>query len=340
MKAKRGYLLVNLGSPDSPSVSDVRRYLDEFLMDPYVIDKPYLLRAFLVRGLILRRRPAQSSEAYQSIWTEEGSPLVVHSKALVQALSDKGLENAVLAMRYGSPSIGSVCERLLQDVPDLEELVLLPLYPQYAMSTTRTCIESVRRTLRKLSYKGSLIIKDPFYAHPDYLQVLSDDIAKQLPDQWEHLLFSFHGLPERHLRKTDPTAKVCMKSEDCCDTACESVQNVCYRYQCLQTMHQVAKLLGISSDQYSVSFQSRLGRDPWIEPFTDDVLTQFPDRGIRHLAVVCPAFVSDCLETLEEIEMEGAQTFLSSGGESFKYIKCLNENTDWVNFLFEWLRER
>ena len=331
-QSKCGYLIINLGSPDSPDVPDVKRYLDQFLMDPYVIDKPWLLRALLVKGLILPKRSINSSEAYRKIWDTKGSPLILHSIDLLNKLKEQGVGPITLGMRYGNPSIPDACAELLRQAPDLEKIIVLPLYPQYAMSTITTCVKEVEKSLKKLFYTGEMLVIDPFYKHSGYIDVLADSIQKQLPKQWDHLLFSFHGLPERHLMKTDPTGKHCMKEKDCCNKKCEPAQNFCYSYQCYYVMNKVAEKLNLSKDSYSASFQSRLGRDKWIEPYTDILLEEFPMKGIKRLAVVCPAFVADCLETLEEIEMEGASEFKLAGGEAFHYIKCLNSDDSWINF--------
>lgn len=332
-KKKRGVLLLNLGSPDSTDVADVKRYLDEFLMDPYVIDYPYLLRALVVRGIILRSRPAKSAEAYKEVWTDRGSPLIFHSQDLADKVSKKLDIPLALGMRYANPSVQSACEALLNESPDLDEIVAMPLYPQYAMSSTKTCVEAIECSLKKLKFKGDLTIIDPIYNDPNYIQILADSIQAGLPETWDHLLFSFHGLPERHLKKTDPTGQHCLRVKDCCSTPCKTAHAVCYSHQCYETMHLVAKALGLSNDQYSISFQSRLGRDKWIEPYTDVKFETLPKEGVKNLAVVCPAFVADCLETLEEIAMEGQEDFLAAGGTSFTYIPCLNSTDPWVEFV-------
>jgi ferrochelatase len=333
MKKRRGILLVNLGSPDSPSVKDVRRYLGEFLMDGRVLDVPRLLRRAIVSLVIQPFRSARSAKAYQSIWWDEGSPLIVISRRVqesLQAVVDVPVE---LGMSYGNPSI-EYAVRSLADKTDhqIEELFLIPLYPHYAMSTYETVVVAVQRALLKLGASIPLIIQPPFYNHPLYIQALVASAKDQLSKDYDHLLFSYHGLPERHLRKTDPTGSHCLRSEDCCSAA-SVAHKTCYRAQVLATTEAMAKAASIPREKYSVAFQSRLGRDKWLKPSTADVLAELAAQGKRKLLVICPAFVSDCLETLEEIGIRGRETFLRSGGEQFGLIPCLNDHPLWIDAL-------
>jgi len=333
----KGVLLVNLGSPQSPKAEDVKPYLDEFLMDKYVIDVPFLLRALLVRGIILRKRPEKSAAAYAKIWWDEGSPLVVISKRMhkkVQARTDIPVS---LAMRYGQPSILSG----LQELHDkgVDEVLLFPLYPQHAMASTVTILV-LAEELRKKHFPNMKFSDVPaFYNKPDYIQNLADSIKKHLGNfEYDHLLFSYHGIPERHIRKTDVTKSHCKIDGNCCQTKSEA-HKFCYRHQCYETTRQVVELLGIAADKYSQTFQSRLAGDKWLEPYTDVEINKMPEKGIKKLAVVTPAFVSDCLETLEEIAMEANHQFKEHGGEEFLAIPCLNDSDEWCATVSNWIKE-
>lgn len=327
---------MNLGSPDSTKVKDVRRYLNEFLMDERVIDMPYLGRLLLVKGIIVPFRAPKSAAAYQSVWTKEGSPLMVISKQLQEALQQQVPEPVVLAMRYGNPAPWTAYDELLEKVPGLEEVVLVPLYPHYAMSSYETAVEYAKEVYRKRKYPFKLTVIPPYYKEPNYLDALAGSIQPYLQEPYDHLLFSYHGVPERHIHKGDTTGHHCLKTPDCCETP-SAAHAQCYRHQCLTTTRLVAQKLGLPEDKYSFSFQSRLGRDEWLKPYTAIRLEELPGEGIRKLVVACPAFVSDCLETLEEIAMEGKESFLHAGGESFTMIPCLNIHPLWVKALAGWI---
>lgn len=332
--SKQALILVNLGSPESTAVKDVRRYLNEFLMDEKVIDVPYLLRLLLVKGIISPFRAPKSAAAYQSIWWEEGSPLIVLSRRLqhaVQQWSDLPVE---LAMRYGNPSPASVYERLKTEHPDLEEVIVFPLYPHYAMSSFETAAEYMKTEHNKAGYRFKLKMVDPFYNNNSYIDALAGSIAPYLETPYDKILFSYHGIPERHIKKSDITGCHCLQKENCCETA-SPAHAFCYRHQCYETTRLVAAQLNISAAKMEQSFQSRLGRDPWLTPFTATRLEQLPGEGVKKLVIVCPAFVSDCLETLEEIAEEGKESFLHAGGESFTIIPCLNTQDAWVRTVAE-----
>ena len=329
-------LLVNLGSPASTEVADVRRYLNQFLMDPQVIDLPWPLRRLLV-SLILLRRPAKSAEAYASIWWPEGSPLVAISRRLQQALRAHWRGPVELAMRYGEPSIEQALLRLAGQ--GCERVTLAPLYPQFADSTVTTVIEEARRVIRRHGLRLRLSILAPFYAQPLYLQALHASARPYLDEGFDHLLLSFHGLPERHLHKRDPSGSHCLKSADCCQRAEGAVLATCYRAQCLKTAEGFARLAGLAPEQWSVGFQSRLGRAKWIEPYTEARLDELAARGVKKLLVMCPAFVADCIETLEEIGDRGREQFLAAGGEELRLVPCLNEHEVWVAALTELCRQ-
>lgn len=320
-------LLINLGSPASPGVSDVRRYLNQFLMDPHVIDLSWPLRRLLV-SLILLRRPAVSAHAYASIWWDEGSPLVVLSRRLQEAAKAHWKKGPVeLAMRYGEPSIEAVLRRLADQ--GVDKVTLAPLYPHFADSTTTTAVNEVRRLVWECNLGLELSILPPFYDQPEYLDALVSSSRPYLNQPFDHLLLSFHGVPERHLRKLDGNHH-CLKDADCCRMAPAAVLATCYRAQCLRSAELFARRAGLRPGQWSVSFQSRLGRAKWIEPYTETRLDELAAGGVKKLLVMCPAFVADCLETLEEIGIRGREQFIGAGGESLQLVPCLNDHPDWV----------
>ncbi len=327
----KALLLVNLGSPEAPDEESLKRYLNEFLMDRYVIDTPWPIRRFVLSAFILPRRPAQSAAAYRSIWTDEGSPLIAHTHALANAIAVRVEMPTTWAMRYGDPSIEDALSTLAA-IPGVDTIRLVPLYPQHAMSTRTSTIEAARRVLRELGVSIRLEVLAPFYHRPQYIGALAAAASGHLAADLDHVLFSYHGLPERHLRKSDPTGKHCLGSPDCCATP-SSAHATCYRHQVLATTAAVADALSLAAGQYSTSFQSRLVRLPWLRPYTDEVLAELPGRGVKKLAVICPAFVSDNLETLEEMGIRGRETFLGQGGERFTLVPCLNEHPQWIDAL-------
>ena len=331
----KGALLINLGSPNSTSVKDVRNYLDEFLMDKRVIDVPYLLRAFLVKGIILNTRPKKSAEAYKKIWWDEGSPLIVISERLHKKVQENSDIPVELAMRYGNPSIKSGIQKLAKQ--GVTEILLIPLYPQFAMATTET-IEVLANEIVKKQFPNIKLSSVPaFYNKPDYIEVLSESIQNELTRlKPEHLLFSYHGVPERHIKKSDITKSHCKIDGSCCNTP-SPAHEFCYRHQCYETTKQVAEKLNLKEGSYSTSFQSRLGNDPWLQPYTSQTIDDFATNNLKKLAVVTPAFVADCLETLEEIGMEAKHSFMEKGGEKFNVIPCLNDNDKWVTTLVNWI---
>ncbi|MGA9452026.1 MAG: ferrochelatase [Verrucomicrobiia bacterium] len=322
----KGVLLVNLGSPDSAAVGDVRRYLREFLMDGRVIDVPWPVRAFIV-GMVLINRPKQSAEAYHKIWTPDGSPLIVASRRVQVKLQERVTVPVELAMRYRKPSIWEAVRKLAEEKVD--EVLLIPLFPHYAMSSYETAVERVKQVAGWVSPRMRIEVQPPYGDTPDYIAALAAGAKNHLEAGYDHLLFSFHGVPVRHLRKSDPTGHHCLNTLNCCNVD-SPAQATCYRAQCFKTVAAFVKEAGVPAGKYSVSFQSRLGRDVWLMPYTDVVLAELPKRGIEKLLVICPAFVSDCLETLEEIGLRGRATFLSAGGKEFALIPCLNEHPRWL----------
>ena len=330
---------MNLGSPDSTEVKDVRRYLDEFLMDERVIDYPYLFRLLLVKGIIVPFRAPKSAEAYKSIWTKDGSPLVVFTKQLQESLEKQVAEPVEIAMRYGNPTPENAYDNLLKKIPYLEEVILMPLYPQYAMSSYETAVEYMKEVHRKKEYSFKLTMIEPYYDNEDYIRALSESIKPYLQKDFDKLLFSYHGVPERHILKGDITGNHCLKSSDCCDIV-SPAHKYCYRHHCFKTTGLVVDELQIPKEKFELSFQSRLGRDKWLTPYTAQRLSELPNEGAKKLLVACPAFVSDCLETLEEIAEQGKEIFLHAGGKSFTMIPCLNTHPLWVNAIAKWVTQQ
>jgi ferrochelatase len=331
-------LLVNLGSPASTSVPDVRRYLNQFLMDPHVVDLPWPLRRLLV-SLILIKRPQQSAHAYGSIWWKQGSPLVVLSQRLQQAMQPHWRVGPVeLAMRYGEPSIAS---RLLHLAGQgVRKITLAPLYPQFADSTVTTVVEEVKRVIGQHKLSFELGVLPPFFQEPRYLEALVQSARPYLEQDFDHLLLSFHGLPERHLHRDDPQGNHCLKGgDDCARHIRQGQLEGCYRSQCLRTAELFAERMGLRAEQWSVGFQSRLGKAKWIEPYTEDRLEQLAAQGVKKLLVMCPAFVSDCIETLEEIGDRGREQFIAAGGEALQLVPCLNDHPLWAETLAQLCRE-
>ena len=335
---RRGIILMNLGSPDSTGVQDLRKYLNEFLTDKRVIDKSWLFRKLIVQGVIVPARAPKSAEAYQTIWTKNGSPLVQFTRELADKLEVLIPEPVSIGMRYGNPGMEAAFESLVKKVSGLEEVIAIPLYPHYAMSSYETAVEHAKEIHREKKYGFKLKFIPPFYQDPRYIHAMAENMRPYLQKEFDHLLFSFHGIPERHLVKTDPTHRHCLQSTDCCALA-SVAHATCYRHQCLQTMMMVSSELGLPQNKFSFSFQSRLGRQPWLKPYTDFRFQEMPGEGIKKLLVVCPAFVSDCLETLEEIEIRGKESFLAAGGAEYGMIPCLNTHPIWVQTLAAWVRD-
>jgi ferrochelatase len=332
----RAVLLTNLGSPDEPDITSVRKYLNQFLMDRHVIQLPWIMRRLIVGLFVLPFRPRASAHAYQSIWWDDGSPLIVLSKRLLQAIKSKTDVPVAMAMRYGNPAIE---EKLLQlaKLEGIEEILLIPLYPHYADSTVKTTVEEARRVIEHHKLKVELTVFQPFYEQPDYIDALLASTAPWLNNEndFDHILFSYHGLPELHLTKADPTGTHCLKRPDCCQV--DSIAHAsCYRHQVLRTTECFVERAGLDPEQYSVAFQSRLGKAKWLEPSTVDTLEELAIKGVKNLLVMCPAFVTDCLETLEEIELQGTEIFKKAGGESLTLIPCLNDHEQWVSVISDW----
>ena len=342
----RAVLLANLGSPDSPTETDVRSYLNQFLMDRYVIQLPWILRRLIVSAFVLPKRPKASAEAYSHVWTDQGSPLLVLSRDLHNALSQSLDIPVALAMRYGNPSIESQLLALANQ-PDISEVLYIPLYPHYADSTVTTSIVEAQRVIRQHGLNFKLTVLPPFYDHPDYIAALVASakpvIERTINEKGSldsgktHIVFSYHGLPESHLVSADPSPGHCLQQANCCETP-SPAHATCYRHQVLKTTHCFAELAGLEKSHYSVAYQSRLGRAKWLEPNTEDTLQQLAGKGVKHALVICPAFVTDCLETLEEIQIRGQEVFKAAGGDSLELIPCLNDHPDWVQVLAGWCK--
>ncbi|GAL62520.1 ferrochelatase [Algibacter lectus] len=332
---KKGILLVNLGSPESPEPKDVKKYLGEFLMDERVIDIPYIARAALVKGIILKTRPKASAAAYKKIWWEEGSPLIVLSERLQNKIQKQVEYPVALAMRYGSMTIKKGLQELVNK--GVEEVLLFPLYPQFAMATTET-ITVLAEELRQEFFPSLKIESVPaFYNKADYIEVLSNSIKRHLEGKkYDHVLFSYHGVPERHIRKSDVTQSHCKIDKSCCVTPSKA-HEYCYKHQCLEVTRLVGERLQFKKGAFSTSFQSRLGFDPWLQPYTDRTIERLGKSGVENMAIITPAFVSDCLETLEEIAMEGQEIFHEMGGKDFTTVPCLNDDDEFVALLSKWI---
>ncbi len=322
---------MNLGSPDTTAVKDVRTYLNEFLMDERVIDIPFLPRFLLVKGIIVPFRAPKSAEAYKTIWTDKGSPLVELTRQLQAAIQKNFSAPVEIAMRYGNPTPEAAFSKLMEREPDLEEVIAVPLYPHYAMSSYETAVEHAKETHLKNKYPFALKFLKPYYNDDRYISALAESMRPFLKHPHDHILFSYHGVPGRHIRKSDVTQCHCLKVENCCELA-SPAHEFCYRHQCFTTTKLVTQKLGIDPSQYSISFQSRLGKG-WLQPFTDKRLEEMPAEGIKNLLILCPAFVSDCLETLEEIEERGKETFEEAGGKEYNMIPCLNTHPLWIEAL-------
>lgn len=304
---RSGVLLCNLGTPDAPKTAELRRYLKEFLSDPRVVEVPRLLWWMILNLIILRIRPRRSAKLYQTVWSDEGSPLMVHSQAQVagvKALLDKKFNDdvpVVLGMRYGNPSMESAIQQLTD--MNVRDITVLPLYPQYSGATTGSTFDAVAQVFTKTRWVPELHFVGSYHQSPLYIQALCDSIQAHIDQHGmpDKLMFSYHGTPERYLKKGDP-----------------------YHCLCHQTTRLVREKMGLGEDRIMTTFQSRFGREPWLQPYTDKTLEAMPAEAVKHVAVICPGFSSDCLETIEEIDGEGREIFIEHGGETFHYIPCLN----------------
>jgi ferrochelatase len=333
---KKALLLINLGSPQAPEAKDVQRYLNEFLMDKYVLDFPYIFRLPLVKMLITPKRSPESAAAYRRIWRADGSPLIKLAEIMSDTLQSKVDFPVYLAMRYGSPSIDAVMKKIRAENPSVEELKVFPLYPQYTMSSYLTAAVAAKKAAKRYGLDRRLKFISPFYHRPEYIAALANSIRPYLEKPYDKLLFSYHGLPERHMRKDDE--KIAREKDTMKDYALPEIN---YQKQCMATTAMVSSFLNLPKEKVATSFQSRLTQagNEWIKPYTAVRLEELPQEGVKRLLVVCPAFINDCLETLDEIVIEGKRAFETAGGENLTYIPCLNDNAEWVSIMGRWANE-
>jgi len=319
---RQGILLCNLGTPDAPRPTELRRYLKEFLSDPRVVEFPRLLWWMILNLIILRIRPRRSAKLYQSVWTDAGSPLMMYSQGQVKAVKQRLAEKhgdipVVLGMRYGNPSMDSAIKELTDQ--NVRDIIVLPLYPQYAGATTGSTFDAIAKTFTQLRWVPELQFINGYHKSDAYIEALCSTIKYHTEQhgQPDKLIFSYHGTPERYLKNGDP-----------------------YHCFCHQTTRLVCEKMGLDKERVMTTFQSRFGREPWLQPYTDKTLKQLPEDGVKHVAVICPGFSSDCLETIEEINMEARESFLESGGEHFHYIPCLNDDPVHIDALVSILEKR
>ena len=330
MKAKKGILLVNLGTPDSPGRKDVYKYLKQFLLDPRVIDIPTVQRNLLVRGVIAPFRSKPTGELYKRLWTPEGSPLKIYGERVEQLLQEEmGDEFIVkLAMRYQKPSIKSGIDYLLDH--NVKEIIVFPMFPQYASASTGSVQEEVMSLLSKELTIPNVRFINSFYDHPSLIKIFADNAKAMGIENYDHIIFSFHGIPQRHLKNGDRTGTHCLQNNDCCQSI--NVKNqFCYSAQCHATAFALAKELGLEREKYTISFQSRLGKDPWTQPYTWEKLDELAEQGVKKLLVFSPSFVSDCLETTVEIGYEYKEDFAKAGGDVLDLVPSLNDDPRWVS---------
>lgn len=321
--------MLNLGTPDQPTTSALRLYLKQFLMDPKVIDAPFPIRWMIVNLFVLPFRPAQSAKKYKSIWMKEGSPLRVFTQRIVDSLQDKLPDTKVImGMRYGNPSLRTVAQELNKN--GIVKVTILPLYPHYAMSSYETAVEEAVRELSLANLQAKSI--SPWYDNALYIQALAAAMEAHKPSEYDFIVFSFHGIPVRHLHKTNKTGEPCKRSQPVCETPCAG-HTTCYYYQTQKTASLLAESIGLSKDKYIVSYQSRLGSDKWLTPSTENVFRDLPSMGVSSVLVVAPSFVTDGLETLEELEVKGRETFLAAGGQTFQYLPALNDTPAFIDVL-------
>ncbi|MGV8877788.1 MAG: ferrochelatase [Sphingobacteriaceae bacterium] len=332
--SKKGVLLVNLGTPDSPSVRDVRKYLGEFLMDDRVIDINPINRALLVKGIIVPFRSPKSAKLYQRIWSENGSPLLYHSliqqKLVQQALGDE--YQVELAMRYQSPSIETALTKL--QAARVDSIRVIPMFPQYASASSGSVMEKVMQLVSKWLTIPPISIINSFHDNALMIRAFVENAQIHQPETYDHIMFSFHGLPQRQLIKSDVTQKHCLRQADCCATLTDT-NKFCYSAQSYDTASLIAQQLNLRKEQYTVCFQSRLGKEPWVQPYTSEVVAQLAKEGKKRLLVLCPAFVADCLETVYEVTEEYGDEFKALGGEHVQLVESLNDHPLWIQALAE-----
>ena len=339
---KKGVLLINLGSPESFARKDIKRYLRQFLSDKYVISLPFFARWLLVNGIIVPFRSSHTARLYRSVWTSKGAPLLVYSQSFLEKIRN-GLKTlninipVELSMRYGHPSIQSALEHLFKE--GIDTLLVVPLYPHYAQATYESALAELKNALSHYPQKISLQIIPPFYEHGDYLSALERTFREKVTGHSiDQLVFSFHGVPLTHLPCSLETAESCNEDAESYVGHCESCPT-CYRYQCYRTAELLVSRIGGDKNNYTIAFQSKMGKGKWLKPYLIKVLSDLPKQGIRHIAVIAPSFTADCLETLYELDVESKALFLSSGGIEFLRVPCLNDQDLWVKKMVKWIRE-
>ena len=333
---KKGVLLMNVGTPDEPTVPSVKTYLREFLLDPDVIDIPAPLRHLLVRGIILRTRPKKIAPLYKKIWMDDGSPLRVYSKRVTDNLTELNQEiDFEFGMRYGNPSIRQGLEQLKSR--GVEELLLLPMFPHYAQATTESSLKQAHRQLASMDWQPTLLEMGHFDTAEEFITPRADSIRPHLDDD-THLLFSYHGLPVSHVRRIDSSKNHCQAVDDCCSVSCDA-NSLCYGHHCFNTTMAVVDRLDLPPDRWSLSYQSRLGPVKWLEPSTMNMVETLVKKGVEKLAIVAPAFLADGLETLEELDIGIREHFIEQGGKQLTVINCLNDDEQWIKGLEQLIRK-
>jgi len=335
-----GVIVANLGTPEAPTAKALRPYLGQFLWDPRVVEYSRPLWWLILNGIILTFRPKKSAKLYANVWTDAGSPLLTASRAITEGIGQRFAErfgtpvHCALGMTYGEPSMKSALDELKGK--NCRRIVVLPLYPHYSSSTVGSVFDAVAKELMTWRWVPELRTINQYPDRPAYIDALVASARPWLEQPFDHVLFSYHGLPELHLKKADPTGSHCLKVADCCKVPSPAHAS-CYRHQVLRTTEAFVKASGLQEAQYSVAFQSRLGRAKWLEPATEQRIRELATSGIRKLLVLCPAFVTDCLETLEEIEIRGNEVFQEAGGKQLLLVPCLNSHPQWVDTLAGWI---
>ncbi len=333
---EKGILLAALGSPETPTLRAVRRYLRRFLMDGFVLDLPLPLRALLVNLLIVPFRAPKTLRSYKTIWTSEGPPLTATVKRLAEKLEKRTGLPVTVGMRYSAPTLRDAVLQLASR--NVTEILLVPLYPHYALATYESTVRAARCARDRFSPGTPLLALKPFYSDSAYIEALAGLLAPFLEEPFDHLLFTYHSVPLRHLKKADPTGEHCLRKPDCCNTP-SPAHLTCYKVHVLTTTKLLAQRLDLAPEKYSISFQSKFGPGAWLEPATEECFLQLPSKGVRNLVVTAPSFTSDCLETLEQIKLRGREAFLSAGGRRFLYAPCLNDHRLWVEAIAGWIEK-
>ena len=330
LQKNEGVLLINLGSPKELSKKSVRQYLRVFLSDDNVVDLPKFFQQFILRLFILPFRPKNTLEAYEKIWTKEGSPLIISTESIANKLTEKTGWNVEYAMRYEEPSIEKALHKFKKN--EINKIYVISLYPHNAMATTVTTELETRNVAMNVSNDFELIFTKPFFDNEEYINAMVNSIRPYVENKsYDKIIFSYHGIPKRQAKKTDETGEHCFSTSNCCEIESDGSKD-CYRSHTRIASDLTAKKLGLKDDQWEIAYQSRIGPG-WLTPFTDKRLAKLPEEGIDNIAILCPSFISDCLETLEEIDIRGRETFLKAGGKNMTYIPCLNDSEDTINLL-------